>query len=55
VSGSSFKIPPQTNIKANKVPILVRSVTSDKFIKREGIATTNPVKRVEKEGVRYFG
>ena len=47
--------PPQTNTKANKVPILHKSVTIFKFMNNAGIATTNPTTMVAKEGVLYLG
>ena len=59
VRSSSFagnnNTPPQTNTKANKVPILVRSVTSVRLTNNAGTPTTIPVKMVEKDGVLYFG
>jgi len=50
-----ISIPLQTTTKAKRVPILVRSVTSVRFINRAGMATTSPVTMVAKEGVLYFG
>ena len=37
------KTPAHTNTKANKVPILHKSVTIVKFINKAGIPTTKPV------------
>src|SRR5262245_22787205 len=42
-------------MNANNVPMLVRSVTSVRFINNEGIATTNPVMIVENHGVLNRG
>ena len=47
--------PPQTKTKANKVPILHKSVTIVRFINNAGIPTIKPVTIVEKEGVLNFG
>src|ERR1700739_4011371 len=47
--------PPQTKTKANKVPILTRSITISRLRNKAGTATTNPVTTVENEGVLYFG
>src|SRR5690242_12241054 len=44
------RTPPQTNTKANKVPILVKSVTSVRLRNKAGIATNNPVIIVAKDG-----
>ncbi len=49
------KTPAHTNTKANNVPMLVSAKTVLRFKNKAGIATTNPVKIVEKEGVLYFG
>src|SRR5690606_37867759 len=49
------KTPAQTNEKANKVPILHKSVTMVKFINNAGTATTKPVTIVANDGVLYFG
>ena len=43
--------PPLTKTKANKVPILVKSVISVRFVNKAGIATIRPAIMVEKEGV----
>jgi hypothetical protein len=51
----SKSTPPHTSTNANRVPILVRSVTSVRFRKRAGTATTKPVRIVEKDGVLYLG
>lgn len=48
-------IPPQTNTKANKVPMLVKSYTNFGVTKNIGIPTTKPVISVENAGVWYFG
>src|SRR5258706_11893444 len=47
--------PAQTIVNAKSVPITDRSVTSDRFINRAGIATINPVRIVENQGVRKRG
>ena len=47
--------PPQTNTKANKVPILVNASTTSRFKNKAGIATTSPVRIVEKDGVPKRG
>ena len=43
--------PPQTRVKANNVPMLVRSVIRPASINIAGIATMKPVTIVEKPGV----
>ena len=53
--GDSINTPPQTNTKANKVPILVKSSTKFSSVKKIGIPTTNPVTIVANPGVLYFG
>src|SRR5262245_40137567 len=47
--------PPHTSTNANKVPMLVRSVTSVRFMNNDGIATTRPVTMVENHGVLNRG
>ena len=42
-------------IKANRVPILVRSVTKVRFSIMAGMPTTSPVMMVAKEGVLNLG
>jgi len=42
-------------MKANKVPMLLRSTTSLRFMNNAGIATTTPVIMVENEGVLKRG
>src|SRR5215510_8982307 len=42
-------------MNANNVPMLVRSVTSVRFMNNEGIATTSPVMMVENHGVLKRG
>ena len=49
------RTPAQTITKANKVPMLVRSVTILLGINRDGIATKKPVIMVAKPGVWYLG
>ena len=41
--------------ESERVPITERSVTSDRFMNRAGIATINPVRIVENHGVRKRG
>ena len=53
--GESIKTPPQTNTKANKVPMDVKSNTKFSSVKNIGIPTTKPVTIVAKLGVLYFG
>ena len=48
-------MPPQTRTNANKVPMLVSEITNSRFKNNAGIATTNPVNIVEKEGVLKRG
>ena len=52
--GCSINTPPDTRINANKVPMLVRSVTSVRFKNKAGMATKKPVTMVAKAGVLYF-
>jgi hypothetical protein len=54
-SRGSKSTPPHTSTKANKVPILVRLVTSVRFKNKAGIATTNPVTIVANDGVWNLG
>ena len=48
-------IPPHTNTKAKRVPTLVKSITTFISKNKAGIATTTPVRIVEKEGVLNLG
>src|SRR5689334_2441871 len=52
---SNTNTPPQTRTNANNVPMLVRSVTSTRFINSDGMATTNPATIVENHGVLNRG
>ena len=47
----SISTPPQTRTKANKVPMLHKSVTIVKLRNKEGMATKKPVTIVANEGV----
>ena len=48
-------IPAATRMKAKAVPMLQRSTTSSIFITPANAATSRPVNRVERWGVRYLG
>jgi hypothetical protein len=47
--------PADTSTKANNVPMLVRSTTSEMFANAENAATNTPVRMVPTYGVLYFG
>src|SRR6186713_2573766 len=47
--------PRHTRMKANSVPMLVRSTISSRLVNSENTPTPTPVKIVEPQGVRYFG